>query len=244
MATIFQRNKKMSKASVITYNFSLPAVKTCPGAGACAYGSVNVAGLSEAERLLVAKKEAFCFAFLEEMRYPSAAAYRQRMLELSRTDDFVPTINAELAKLRRRHKGAQLAIRIHASGDIYSLDYLLKLYAIAEANEDVLFYAYTKSVRLGQRTVNLRPSNFVLIYSMGGTMDGLINPERDRHSRIFASEAEAIAAGYTPANEDDAQAWSAPTTKIGLVMFGARTNKGNANLGNCAECPLKVKKSA
>jgi hypothetical protein len=71
-------------------------------------------------------------------------------------------------------------------------------------------------------------------------MDPLINPDRDRHSRIFASVEDALAAGYTPAHEDDAQAWGAPTTRIGLVMFGARKRRGNEALGNdCPACPLK-----
>lgn len=243
MSTIFQQNKKMKKSSVVTYNFSLPAVKTCPGAGACAYGQADVSGLSTDERLAVADREAFCFAYLEEKRYPSAKAYRQRMLELASSGKFVESINAELGRLVAKNKGKQIAIRVHASGDFFAPSYLLDWFLIAEQNPDILFYAYTKSGWLGKRLANKRPANFVLIYSMGGQADDLINIEKDRHSKIFASAEEAVAAGYTPAHEDDAQAWSAPTTKIGLVMFGARKNKGNVNLGNasadCLSCPLK-----
>lgn len=240
---MFQQNKKMKKASVVTYNFSLPAVKTCPGAGACAYGQADVSGLSAAERLAVADREAFCFAYLEEKRYPSARAYRERMLALATGGRFVETVNAELAALlaKRSLRGKQIAIRVHASGDFFSPQYLLDWFNVAEQNPNVLFYAYTKSVWF-KRLAHKKPANFVLIYSLGGSADHLIDTENDRHSRIFATVEEAIAAGYTPASEDDAQAWSAPSPKIGLVMFGARKNKGNATLGNesCSNCPIKA----
>ena len=212
--SIFQRNKKMRKSSVLTYNFSLPAVSTCPGAGACA-------------------KAGYCFALLEQMRYPSARKYREHMLELSRSDWFEIVVNDELAYLKAsaKRKGKQLAIRIHASGDFYNIDYLNKWTAIAQANPDVVFYAYTKSVWLFKR-VQL-PTNLTVIFSLGGIADRLVDVETDRHSRIFASVEAAIAAGYNAAaSEDDSAAWLGVNHKVGLVMFGARKNKGNQALGN------------
>ena len=211
MSTIFQQNKKMLKAGVLTYNFSLPAVSTCPGAGAC---------------------KTFCFALLEQSRYPSALAYRERMLELSKSDSFGDIIGKELTRLLIKAKGKRLAIRVHASGDFYSPEYLRKWIHIVSAFPSITFYAYTKSIAIAKRLREVIPGNFILIYSMGSNQDALINPVTDRHSRIFKTETDALAAGYTLANEDDAVAWSADTTCIGLVMFGARKNKGNTILGN------------
>lgn len=207
---IFQENKKMKKSSYKTYNFSLPAVSTCPGAGAC---------------------KQFCFAALEQLCYPSADAYRKRMFELSQNDSFVNVINTELLRLSKR---GPIAIRIHASGDFYSPEYFLKWTSIARTNPSIVFYAYTKSIAMIKRLAktNQIPSNFIVIFSLGSNQDRLVDVNVDRHSRIFANPADALSAGYTLASEDDAQAWSSPNNKIGLVMFGARKKKGNQVLNN------------
>lgn len=213
MRGALQQNSKMRAATVRTYQFSLPAVATCPGAGLC---------------------KAFCFAALEQARYPSARAYRERMLAWTKTEAFVPEMVAEVKRVQalRSNRGRALAVRVHASGDFYSPAYLQAWYAVAQACPDVSFYAYTKSVAFAKRLQGLRPANFTLILSLGGTMDQLVDVERDRHSRIFASVEALRAAGYVEAQEDDAAAWSGPNTRIGLVMFGARAKKGNKALGN------------
>lgn len=217
---IFMQNKKMQKSGVLTFNFSLPAISTCPGAGVCAD-----------------KGKGFCFAYLEQLRYPSALAYRERMLELSKTGDFVNTISDELDRIVTKAKGQKLAVRIHASGDFYSPGYLLQWATIAEVYPQVHFYAYTKSIAIVkhlQKQGWTAPSNLILIYSLGGKLDRLIDVNTDRHSRIFATEEAALAAGYAIAAEDDSVAWSSPNNKIGLVMFGARAKKGNVALKNVA----------
>jgi len=204
--SIFQQNKKMKKSSVLTFNFSLPAVSTCPGAGKC---------------------KLFCFAYLEQLRYPSAKAYRERMYELSLTPGFVQTVNQELVPLinKATKQQKQLAIRVHASGDFYSRQYFTKWVEIALANPLVTFYAYSKSVGMIKhfiKQVGPLPSNLIIIYSLGGLQDRVIDVNTDRHSRIFASEADVVPAGYVIAVEDDAVAWSSGNNKIGLVIFGVR----------------------
>jgi hypothetical protein len=215
---IFQQNKKMKKSSVLTFNFSLPAVATCPGAGKC---------------------KLFCFAYLEQLRYPSAKAYRERMYALSLTPGFVQTVNQELVLLinKAAKQQKQLAIRVHASGDFYSRQYFAKWVEVASANPEVTFYAYSKSVGMIKHWIKHfgpLPSNLIIIYSLGGLQDRVIDVNKDRHSRIFASEADAVSAGYAIAAEDDAVAWSSQNNMIGLVMFGARKNKGNQALSEKA----------
>lgn len=211
--SIFRQNKKMSKASILTFNFLLPAVSTCPGAGACA-------------------KSGFCYAMLEQLRYPSAKAYRERMLELSKGLFFGVIVSDALIDLRRKAKGKQIAIRIHTSGDFYSPTYLNKWIDIAFENPDIVFYAYTKSVWMFKKIVFM-PRNLIIIYSLGGLADGQIDVTKDRHSRIFATREDALAAGYNvAASEDDTEAWAGENHRVGLVMFGSRKNKGNIALGN------------
>jgi hypothetical protein len=202
-----QTNGKLQNSSVYTYAFNLPAVETCPGAGIC--------------------KE-YCFALSEQKRYPSAMAYRQRSLDLSKSEEFIPTILNELDTLRQLHnkRGTPFAVRIHASGDFYSPAYIQKWITIIEMRPDIEFYAYTKSISMWEKLKRAHcvPPNLELIYSMGSNHDLAIDTDIHRHARIFQSEQDALDAGYTLASEDDTQAWSVANNKIGLVIFGA-TNK-------------------
>jgi hypothetical protein len=151
--------------------------------------------------------------------------YRQKSLLLSQSEEFVPTMLSELDKLRIFHRdsGGQFAVRIHASGDFYSPQYINKWLTIIELRPGIQFYAYTKSIAMWERIQRLHtlPDNFRLIYSLGSSQDGLIDLEHDRHARIFCTEQAATDAGYTLANEDDTVAWQSAMNKIGLVAFGA-----------------------
>lgn len=214
-----RQNSKMAVATVPTWQFSIPAVATCPGAAAC---------------------KAFCFALSEQRRYPSAAAYRERALAATKAESFVKDMVTEVTDLaaRQRKRGVpRIAIRIHASGDFYSAAYAAKWIAIARACPEVSFYAYTKSHAIwrGLRKAAALagpglPKNLTVIFSMGSIADHLIDTENERHARIFADVASLEAAGYVRADEDDTAAWASGTVKIGLVLFGA-VNKGKKALG-------------
>lgn len=199
-----QTNGKLEQSSVYTYAFNLPAIDTCPGAGDCVK---------------------FCFAAIEQKQYPSALKHRQDSFALSKSPDFIETINAELAMLRTKHKkrGTKFAIRMHASGDFYSPAYILAWATVVEMNSDIHFYCYTKSVALFKRmNVAGTFSNWSVIYSLSGTMDRMIDINKDRHARIFADEQSLYDAGYVLASEDDTIAWQSTNNKIGLVIFGAK----------------------
>lgn len=198
MGKFLQTNGKLKNSSVMSYAFNLPAIGTCPGAGDC---------------------KQFCFAFSEQKRYPSAMAHRARSWALSKSIDFISVINAELKELTKRHGIGGFAVRVHASGDFYSPRYARDWARIARANPLVQFYAYTKSIHI-VRGVDW-PTNFCLILSLGGRHDTVIDLNTDRHAKIFQTEAEAIAAGYALASEDDTVAWQSDNHKIGLVIFGA-----------------------
>lgn len=200
-----QTNSKLSSSNVYTYAFNLPAIDTCPGAGIC---------------------REYCFAAAEQRRYPSARAHRLESLLLSKSEEFIPTMLSELDKLRILHRGIRnthFAVRIHASGDFYSPEYINKWLTIIEMRPGIQFYAYTKSIAMWERIQRLHtlPDNFRLIYSLGGSTDKLVDLEHDRHARIFNTEREALDAGYLLANEDDTVAWRGSSNKIGLVIFGA-----------------------
>jgi len=113
-------------------------------------------------------------------------------------------------------------LRLHDSGDFYSIAYLNKWIEIAKANKDVIFYAYTKSIPFFKRskemdTTFLLPKNLIIIFSEGSKKDILINITKDRHSRIFKDINSLLKAGYINASDNDLNAIK-DNKKVGLLL--------------------------
>jgi len=187
-------NSKLRKSGI--FSWGIPAYRapdgtiTCPGASACVTG---------------------CYARAGFYVMPNVLAAQQARLDLSRNEQFVAVMNAEIK--RRDIK----RLRIHDSGDFYSRQYLNAWLAIISMNEQTLFYAYTKMVPLILTTLPM-PKNFIVIFSEGGKWDKDI-VESDRHSRVFESVAELKRAGYADAHKFDHNAFG-KNHKIGLVYHG------------------------
>jgi Gene product 88 len=141
------QNAKMKKASLKTYNFDIPAGKTCIGADSCL---------------------SYCYAMRGFYKMPNVKNKHEQNLQATKKESFVIDFTAEL----RNIKGLQ-AVRIHSAGDYYSLEYLNKIILIAELNPSIIFYSYTKSIPL---FINkMLPSNFKVIFSRGGKFDNMID---------------------------------------------------------------------
>lgn len=112
-------NHKLPKTIGI---FNLPHLITCPGATSWC-------------RLK-------CYAQKAERTYKNVLPYRHWNLEMSKRDDFVSMVNAELATARKQF------VRIHESGDFYNQTYVNKWYEIIKANPNIMFTFYTKSFHL------------------------------------------------------------------------------------------------
>lgn len=145
----------------------------------------------------------------------AARQLRERNYHLSKTLDFKYIIMDQIIK---KQIGM---VRIHDSGDFYDTFYANKWLTIAKAIPECLFYAYTKQVSLFkiQECGGYMPPNFRLIYSYGGLEDELINPETDRHARVFEDYPSLKAAGYTDASDSDILALGLEK-KIGLIYHG------------------------
>jgi hypothetical protein len=151
-------------------------------------------------------------------RWGNVKSKHENNLEASKRGDFVALITAELNKSRVK-LGQKNVVRIHDSGDFYSKEYLLKWIEIAKRNKGALFYAYTKSLPFFEG-VRL-PPNFRVIFSEGGKFDHLIGSKR--HARVFSSDIELKAAGYTSAMENDLVAPLVRSGKVGLVYHGPKS---------------------
>jgi hypothetical protein len=201
--TYLSTNEKLKRSGI--YSWGIPAYKsasgmvTCPGAKSCIVG---------------------CYAKNGRYAMPNVKLAQEKRLALSLTDSFVETIDAEL-KARKVNK-----LRVHDSGDFYSLEYLNKWIEIARLNPKTLFYAYTKMIPL-LKMVSDFPGNFVIIKSFGGKWDDQIDPETDRHSKVFSTIDALKVAGYADVTELDERAFG-DNPKIGLVYHGPKAKAWSA----------------
>ena len=195
-------NRELAKDGIFTW--TLPALNarlsdgrnhvTCPNAGVCAnlcYARSGTFNFSNVKRAHVAKLE---------MILDDLPGWEARMTE-------------ELGA--RRYRGGK-SVRIHDSGDFFSADYLEAWMRIAEATPDVLFYAYTKEVAMVK--ARRMPANLVVIFSMGGRQDHLIDTLADRHADVFPSLEALEAAGYTDQGDSDLLAATMPNNRVGIVV--------------------------
>lgn len=135
---------------------------------------------------------------------------RRYLLTLERT--FEEEMSNEIRKKKPNF------IRVHDSGDFYSREYLNKWLRIARTFPEVKFYAYTNSLNL-IREASI-PGNFDFIFSDGGKLAHTIDKEEERHSIVFQTKDDMIAAGYVDSSEYDLYAtkWFNDTNKVGLLM--------------------------
>ena len=82
-------------------------------------------------------------------------------------------------------------VRIHVAGDFFNENYLRAWIQLAMANSDILFYAYTKSLKYWDALRNEIPENLVLTASYGGRDDWMIEHFDFRFAQVVFSEAEA-----------------------------------------------------
>jgi len=197
---ILTQNSKMRKTSasagVRIFNFSIPAYKTKSGKITCPFAADCVK---------------FCYAQKGNYtRFPVVKESQEKKYLLTKEDNFVDLITAAIKRKKATH------IRIHDSGDFYSINYLLKWVNIANDNPGVTFYAYTKSIQFFKGCINI-PANMIIIFSEGSKKDELINIAKDRHARIFQSIKELTGAGYIDASTNDLQAIQ-NNKKVGLIF--------------------------
>jgi len=229
--TLFSRgNRELAKDGIFTW--SIPAlstqagqgfITTCPNAGPCA---------------------ALCYARSGTYNFQNVRAAHRRNLEgyLADPDAWEARLIEELKHRRYRPTGKAYkwwwvrpefdwwcdsgakSIRIHDAGDFFHPRYTQAWLNAAASAPDVLFYAYTKEVKqlkafgVGRQI----PPNFVVIYSLGGKQDHLIDLDRDRHADVFPSLEALLAAGYEDQAQSDLMAPLLDTNRIGIVRNNIR----------------------
>ena len=196
---LLTQNAKMKKTSLENntkiFNFSIPAYKTKAGKITCPFA-----------------KECIKYCYAQKgnyTRFPMIQQLMEKKYELSKTENFINLMNKEIKKKKAKY------IRIHDSGDFYSVKYLNKWIQIAKDNKSVIFYAYTKSIKFFINGLKL-PKNLKIIFSEGSKTDNLINVNKHRHARIFINITTLLNAGYIDASNNDLLAIT-DNKKVGLI---------------------------
>ena len=201
MTQLLTQNSKLKKTSKHfnkrVFNFGIPAYKSVTGKTTCPFADECIK---------------FCYARKGTFKWPTVVNAYEYRYELSKTDKFIPHVNAEIILKSPDY------IRIHDSGDYYSRAYLDKWLAIAIHNPQVRFYSYTNSVDMLKNAA--LPANYDIIFSDSGKQKHLIDEQNDRHTKIFHSHDELISAGYVDSSEYDLMAtkWYNSNNKIGLIF--------------------------
>lgn len=180
---LLRQNRRLRALRI--YNWTLPAlaaqlpdgrnVKVCRSAGVCAQA---------------------CYARNGTFLWPVVKARHTENLRLvlDEPQQWQEQMLAELAAPRM--DGAW--VRVHDSGDFFSLDYLVQWLEIMRARPRTRFYAYTKEVRLFREVVEPDPpGNFWWVYSFGGLQDADLDIDRDRVADVFPDEESIEAAGWS-----------------------------------------------
>lgn len=182
---ILKQNEKLQHSGggfTEFYNIGLPALKglavnektnkivvidTCPGAGAC-------------KVYCYAKKGGY-------VQYENAPISSTRLLNFLVNDPsgFKAMLEREISAAVKgaSKKNADVAIRWHDSGDMFSSDYLDMAYDIARKFPTVKFYAYTKLAGVAQGE---KPSNFLMNFSAGAAkpQEKSVDFSKTKHSTV------------------------------------------------------------
>ena len=198
---------------IVIYTFSLPAGTSCPFAVECkaiadkAWGFITD-GIKQLYR---------CYAASDEARSPQVRAARHWNFELLKHEtehEMFRRLNASLPK-------KAMIIRIHVSGDFFNQKYFNAWVKIANNHKDILFYAYTKSLRywIDYNPYKI-PKNLKLTASLDNSNQHLVKQHKLKFAKVVFSEEEAAKLGLE-IDHDDKHAYKGDKS-FALLLHGTQ----------------------
>lgn len=189
------------------YSFDLLSGFSCPSAKLCF--SRAVVGKDGKRKIQDGKHTEFrCFSASQEAQYDGVYNKRKANLDAIKACQNTDEIVALLSKNLPANAGI---IRCHVAGDMMKEMYFRAWIRVAANNPDILFYAYTKQLRLWVKLMDRVPDNFILTASRGGKHDELIVKHNLREAVVVYSHDEAKKLGLE-IDQDDSHA-ARPDTK-------------------------------
>lgn len=204
------------------YSLDLLSGWSCPYANDCLSKVVTLE--SGARKIQDGKNTQFrCFSASQEALYPTVYNLRKHNFDAIRQ-------SANMSGLIQDSLPKNVGIcRIHVGGDFFNQEYFDAWLAVAKNNPQILFYAYTKSLKFWLNRIEIVNSlpNFVITASYGGRSDELIAKHNLRHAKVVLSELEA---NGLPIDHDDSHA-ADPSMKnqnFALLIHGVQPKGSQA----------------
>jgi hypothetical protein len=196
------------------YSFDLLSGWTCPGAQDC---KSHVVDTERGKRIVDGPDTRFrCFSASQEALFPDVYNLRSSNFAAVRGK----TSEEILYLLRDALPHNAGIVRIHVAGDFFSTAYFQAWLSLAKENPSVLFYGYTKSLRIVKDNVHWLPPNVSLTLSVGGRYDDLIRDlPQFRTATVVLSTAEARRLRI-PVDTDDSHAAVPGGRSFALVIHG------------------------
>lgn len=204
------------------YSFDLLSGFTCPGAHDCKSKAIRTA---TGRRIQDSANTLFrCFSASQEVNYTNVYNLRRKNYDAVRklaNGNIAAGALAVFRALQAALPDDAGIIRLHVAGDFFNRSYWLAVCMLARENPGLLFYAYTKSLRIVDFAE--APENLVLTASAGGRYDDEISARNLRFSRVVFSVAEAQELGLE-IDDDDSHA-ARPDLRdqsFGLLIHGTQ----------------------
>lgn len=178
------------------YEFNIPAGHSCPYAVECLVKADRQTG-----KMVNGKQQTFrCYAAMNE-RFPSVREVRWKNFDAIRSStDVASLISCAIPNNAER-------VRIHGSGDFFNQQYFDAWLDVCQTRPDILFWAFTKSLKYWVNRLDSIPKNLILQASRGGRHDELIEEYNLKSATVFPTVEEALASGL-PIDVDDYYACS------------------------------------
>lgn len=169
------------------YSFDLLSGYSCPFAESCL--SKAVVQSNGKRKIQDGLKTQFrCFSASQEVQYTNVYNLRKNNFDLLKDCKNISSMVKLISDALPKNAGI---VRIHVAGDFFNDKYFQAWCLVAAANPNVLFYAYTKSLKYWVANQKLIFDNFVLTASYGGRTDHLIDQHNLRFAKVVYSEQEA-----------------------------------------------------
>lgn len=215
------------------YSLDLSAGYSCPGALDCLSRAVEREDSPGRFTILDGPNCRFrCFSASQEVQYTATRKLRRHNFDCLRKARGVKACRNLLADSLPADIGV---LRFHVSGDFFKLAYLQGALALANERPDVLFYAYTKSLRFIERYEPMwnpglgifnPQGNFLITASRGGKYDYAIRDLGLREAVVVFSEAEAERHNL-PIDHDDSHAATVGRS-FALLLHGTQPKGSEA----------------
>jgi len=207
--------------------FSLPSGYSCPNAGVCKTFADRTTGLiiDLPQTTGTIADEFRCFSAMAEVR-PNVREARWHNWDLLRKTMYSNgnqvTLMRDLIDLSLSMYPPKELIRVHEAGDFWAENYMRAWLMVAQGRPEQKFYAYTKSLGMWLSLKDMIPPNFYLTASYGGTLDYLIDKNKDVFQRIayvVYTEDEAAARSLEIDHDDSHCLGSKP---FALLVHGSQ----------------------